>query len=164
VAIQRRFIEARRGRQGHRNPRRLENGQLARFYELRSNKPLYFTKDYKLTYDDSDTPAHYAFKVSGGLDAISRDYEGLRNTPFSELANSGSREKRNAGSQLAPRVRTIIAALYDRGAWVEDGRLRYHGPDDPTTRVIRCSTFRTNVEVLSDFIRSFNAPERSRND
>ena len=43
---------------------RLPDGQLARFNELRTNRPLYFTKDYQLTYSDADTPTHYAFKTS----------------------------------------------------------------------------------------------------
>jgi hypothetical protein len=41
---------------------RLPDGRLARFYELRTNRPLYFTKDYKLTFSDADVPTHYAFK------------------------------------------------------------------------------------------------------
>ncbi|MGL5095369.1 MAG: pectate lyase, partial [Planctomycetia bacterium] len=31
---------------------KLSDGRLARFYELKSNKPLYMTSDYVLTYDD----------------------------------------------------------------------------------------------------------------
>lgn len=43
---------------------KLPDGQYARFYELQTNKPLYFVKDtYVLTYDDSNLPTHYGFKV-----------------------------------------------------------------------------------------------------
>src|SRR3954471_5458077 len=42
---------------------RLPDGRLARFYELKTNRPLYFPKDYQLTYSDDDTPTHYAFKI-----------------------------------------------------------------------------------------------------
>ena len=43
---------------------KLPDGQYARFYELQTNKPLYFVKDtYVLTYDDSNVPTHYGFKV-----------------------------------------------------------------------------------------------------
>ena len=41
---------------------RLPDGQWARFYELQTNRPLYMTSDYRLTYDDGDTPRHYGFK------------------------------------------------------------------------------------------------------
>ena len=42
----------------------LPDGQYARFYELKTNNPLYFVKDsYELTYDDSNLPTHYGFKM-----------------------------------------------------------------------------------------------------
>src|SRR5690606_27390840 len=46
----------------------LPDGRLARFYELKTNRPLYFTKDYQLTYDDGDMPTHYGFKSTSRLD------------------------------------------------------------------------------------------------
>ncbi|MEN3943681.1 pectate lyase [Prosthecobacter sp. SYSU 5D2] len=54
----------------------LPDGQYARFYELKTNKPLYFVKDtYELVYDDSNLPTHYGFK----LDWVNKDLEALRN-------------------------------------------------------------------------------------
>ena len=41
----------------------LPDGRMARFYELQTNRPLYFTREYALTYSDADLPTHYAFKV-----------------------------------------------------------------------------------------------------
>ncbi|MBW8885484.1 MAG: hypothetical protein JF612_12085, partial [Planctomycetia bacterium] len=38
-------------------------GRLARFYELRTNRPLYFTKQYELVYTSDDLPTHYAFII-----------------------------------------------------------------------------------------------------
>lgn len=46
------------------------DGKLARFYELQSNKPLYMTSDYTLTYDDSDCPTHYQFVVPSQMTEI----------------------------------------------------------------------------------------------
>lgn len=46
----------------------------------------------------------------------------------------------------------MIAALDDHGRWVEDGRMRYHGPDDPTRRVIDSETFVRNVHILSTYL------------
>ena len=48
--------------------------------------------------------------------------------------------------------RTVIDALDDRGAWVEDGRLRYHGEDDDTRRVISSQSFVDNLKTLARFI------------
>lgn len=55
----------------------LPDGRLARFYELQSNRPLYFTRDYVVTYDDSDLPTHYGFKVESKLDRIEKEYEAV---------------------------------------------------------------------------------------
>jgi len=53
----------------------LPDGQYARFYELQTNKPLYFVKDtYELTYDDSNLPTHYGFK----MDHIAKDLAKLK--------------------------------------------------------------------------------------
>jgi hypothetical protein len=53
----------------------LPDGQYARFYELQTNKPLYFVKDtYVLTYDDSNMPTHYGFK----MDHIAREVAKLK--------------------------------------------------------------------------------------
>ncbi|MCW0217405.1 MAG: hypothetical protein OJI67_03685 [Prosthecobacter sp.] len=53
----------------------LPDGQYARFYELHTNKPLYFVKDtYELVYDDSNLPTHYGFK----LDFVKRDLDRLK--------------------------------------------------------------------------------------
>lgn len=154
----------------------LPDGHLARFYELKTNKPLYFTRKYELTYDDSDLPTHYAFKVSQALDRIEREYERVgrlvasrrstegvvdrskvdqtRATPPAGQA-PGSRSSSPSGApsvRLVAQVQAVIAALDEQGRWVEEGRLRYHGPNDPTRRVIDCQTFIRNVGILSSYL------------
>ena len=124
---------------------RLPDGQLARFYELKTSKPLYFTRDYKLTYDDSDVPTHYSFKVSDRTDAIEREY---RKVLEDRAARLSSRDKLPTEGE----IRSIIDAQEEDGRWVEDGRLRYHGGADSTRRVIRCATFIRNMEMLSRFV------------
>jgi len=133
---------------------RLPDGRLARFYELRSNKPLYFTRDYTLTYDDTDMPTHYAFKIGDDTAPIARDYESLKNLSPAELKRPATPSPPKASDALRAEVRTIIAAQDTRGRWVEDGRLRHHGPDDSTTKVIRSATFIRNVETLSRYLQA----------
>lgn len=128
-------------------------GQLARFYELKTNKPLYFTTKYELTHDDSDLPTHYGFKVGSKLKSISERYETLAKLSPEKLA--AKREAQFKTSRGAPRdadVQAIIAAMDERGAWVEDGRLSYHGKDDDTRRVIKSETFIKNIDLLSRYI------------
>lgn len=127
----------------------LPEGGLARFYELHTNKPLYFTKDYVLTYSDADLPTHYGFKVgSGKLAQLQTAYDKLKaegppaKKPVTPLTIKFSQK-------IADEAQHVAAALDDRGAWVEEGRLRNYGDDDPTTRVISTRTFVKNLPVLA---------------
>jgi PelA/Pel-15E family pectate lyase len=131
----------------------LPDGRLARFYELQTNKPLYFTKQYELTYDSSDMPTHYGFIVSSSVDRIQREYEKLRSATPKELeAQRQAASRPSTGSAPSDKqVRAIIDSLDERGAWVEDGRLSHHGDSDDTRRVISCRTFIKNIAVLSRY-------------
>lgn len=145
---------------------RLPDGGMARFYELNSNRPLFFTRDYKLTYDGGDVPTHYAFRVGDYTEGIVREYERLKVLPPAERRReAGQADAEAAGPDLAPasargrrarpsaeEIRRIIAAQDGRGRWVEAGRLRYHGEKDETRRVIRCETFIRNVTALSAYL------------
>ncbi len=128
------------------------DGQLARFYELQTNRPLYFTKDYQLTYSDADMPTHYAFIVSSGLDRIERDYEQLSKLPPDQLLPRPPQQPRKTSSSMERQVRGIVSRLDSQGRWVEEGRLKYHGDDDPTDRVIDCHTFVSNVRALAAYL------------
>jgi len=130
----------------------LPDGRLARFYELETNKPLYFTKQYELTYSDADMPTHYAFQVGNGVAGIEREYQRLLKLSAGELGGEPPKKPRKASRSQIARVEAVIAALDDRGRWVEDGRLSYLGDDDPTRRVIDCRTFITNVRLISSYL------------
>lgn len=129
---------------------RLPDGRWARFYELKTNRPLYFTMKYDLVYTDDDLPTHYAFKVGGNVAALTAAYERLTREgrdkvraegfPFERRSRSPE-ERRRAAERLAPRVREILAALDARGRWVEDGSLN-------------CRTFNRNVETLAEYLAS----------
>ena len=133
----------------------LPEGGLARFYELKTNRPLYFTKDYRLTYDDGDMPTHYSFKVPNWVNLVEREYEAtLRDVKAGSKSGQKDEETARRTPALEKQVRSIVEDLDERGAWVEDGRLRYHGSDDPTRRIISCRTFVRNVETLARFLAS----------
>jgi len=148
------FLEPIPGAIGYLQRSALPDGQLARFYELQTNKPLYFTRQYEMTYDDGDMPTHYGFKVGNGLDTISRQYERVSQLTAEDLAKlrTPAPDKGKVTRQLEEQVRQLIAALDERGAWVEDGRLRYHGDADDTRRVIDSTTFIKNLAVLSRYV------------
>jgi PelA/Pel-15E family pectate lyase len=132
---------------------RLPDGRLARFYELKTNKPLYFTRDdYKLTYSDADMPTHYSFKTSYGIEGIAREYERLKNMDPAELKRPEKRSRPRLNRNLAERTKLIIDQLDEQGRWVEDGQMRYDEQDTTTSRVISCRTFINNLNALSAYI------------
>jgi PelA/Pel-15E family pectate lyase len=138
---------------GYYRRSRLPDGRLARFYELESNRPLYFTREYVLTHDDRDVPTHYSFKVADWTDAIEREYEGLRvSTATGPRARRAAQNRSMAPSVLAEEVRAIIDAQDADGRWVQGGGLRYHQPGDPSGRVISTATFNDNIETLSRYL------------
>lgn len=131
----------------------LADGRLARFYELRTNNPLYFTKDYKLTYSDSDLPTHYGFNTGSRLESIEQQYRQLLQTSPDELRPDVRVVRPVAlSSEVAKRAQAVVDAMDSRGAWVEDGRLRYHGDDDDTRHVIESRTFIRNLVALARFV------------
>lgn len=136
----------------------LPDGQLARFYELRTNRPLYLTKDYQLTYSDDDLPTHYGFKVDSKLDRIEREFELLRRTPHEELWKPEPPRAPRLTASIERDAAKAVESLDRRGAWVESGRMRYHGDDDPTREVIRSKTFCQNILVLARYIAAAREP------
>ena len=136
----------------------LPDGRLARFYELRTNTPLYFVRDtYVLTYSDADMPTHYAFKVSGEQRIASiesylariqdRGREALKSDNLERWSGSVTEEDHVVVSR-------ILSQLDGKGRWVEDGELRSPKRGEPRipARVIRCRTFNRNLRQLARFV------------
>lgn len=127
----------------------LPDGRLARFYELKTNKPLYFTTKYELTYQDDDLPTHYGFKVGSSLDSIEAAYNRIKGAPPRKLEVEPARTVKLTPS-LTRRARAVIDAMDERGAWVEEGQLKT--VDLKSRRVIESRTFAKNVELLARLI------------
>ncbi len=104
------------------------DGRWARFYELRTNRPLYFTKEYELVYTDDDMPTHYSFQSSYGVAGVTAYAERVMDKGR-EAVNEAAARERTAQQKLAqaegraPAIRDVIDALDSRGRWVEDGRI-----------------------------------------
>jgi hypothetical protein len=143
----RKYLDAVPGALAYLKKSRLPDGRIARFYELQTNKPLYFTRDYELTYDSGDMPTHYKFIWESRLDAIEAEYQRLRATDPSRL----SAQPPPAVRDLAAPVRAVLAGMDARGAWVERRPLRFHGVEPPSG-AIRCETFANNVKTLCRFL------------
>lgn len=110
----------------------------ARFYELGSNKPLYFTKDYGLVYTDEDLPTHYAFQGEFGIPSAISAAERLRRDGRDRF----EWVKQHARPEVTDsKVRAVINALDGKGRWVRNGRIE--------TRL-----FINNVNMLCDYLQS----------
>ncbi|MGC9319032.1 MAG: pectate lyase [Armatimonadota bacterium] len=122
----------------------LPDGRLARFYELRTNRPIYFTRDYEITYGAEDMPGHYGFIRESRLDTIEAEYRRLvEDGPSPTPASPPSPDE----------VRAVIDAMDGRGAWVEEGVMDAWDTA-PETGVIESRTFIDNVQTLSEFVRA----------
>ena len=130
----------------------LPSGRMPRFLELKTNKPLYFTKQYDLVYTDDDLPTHYGFITSNRLPRIRTEYERLVATDPAKLKRVRRPERYELSDSLKKSAREVIDALDARGAWVEDGRLRDADPGGKVRRIITTETFMRNVAVLSRFL------------
>ena len=135
------------------NKVKLANGQLARFYELKTHKPLYFTKKYELVYSDNDLPTHYGFKVSSSkLDRIDRELKRLQSLPRDQLLPRPSNPR--VSKSMKQRVEAVLKAQDKLGRWLEKGELRSQKNNDPTGQVLSCRTFIRNLDVLSTYLRA----------
>lgn len=128
----------------------LPDGRLARFYELGTNRPIYFTREYEMTYEQGLMPTHYGFIRVSRLPAIRAEYERLLATPPEDLLRA---EPPTPTPELVAEVARIIAAQDERGAWVEMTVMDGHDIEPPSG-VIHSATFIANVEKLCAFIRA----------
>jgi hypothetical protein len=131
----------------------LPDGRLARYYELRTNKPLYMKRRgriYTLTYDDADLPKHYAFKIASGLESIEREYERLK--------RDGPRPPEPPSiAELAKKARRVVRHLDEQGRWLSTcsgERLPGQPRFEVGSRFISSAEFARNVEALSTYLRT----------
>ncbi len=132
---------------------RLPDGRLARFYELKTNRPLYFTRSYELTYDGDGVPAHYGFVFDSRLDEIEAEYQRLKEEVPVASRNDDSPHRT---PELTARVQAIIAGQDSRGAWTEPGFVRDQDGRKitPEDGIIQSATFAENLRTLSTYLKA----------
>ncbi|MCB1225554.1 MAG: hypothetical protein KDK99_07070 [Verrucomicrobiales bacterium] len=105
--------------------RRLPDGQYARFYELHTNQPLYFVKDsYELTYDDSNMPTHYGFKLDDlqeDIDKFKERQQLSREEQLKKLQDPATpREWLSKAKGAAKKTVTALKNQNKEGVWTDD--------------------------------------------
>ena len=126
---------------------RLPDGKVARFYEMRTNRPLYMTKDYALTYSDADVPTHYAFSVNLASWPADLQKDGPQAQALQE------RYRNRALPKVDERqVEEVCRSLDARGAWVTEDILK-SAPGKKAAQIIDSQVFVRNLDVLLAFLK-----------
>lgn len=113
----------------------LPDGQIARFYELQTNRPLYFVKDtYELTYSDDNLPTHYGFKGKSKVERLEKQYE-------SQLRGDTPKVRRPNVKSLSRDAQRILAEQDESGRWLTDGQ-------------IESSVFAKNMIQLAEYLQT----------
>lgn len=131
----------------------LPDGQLARYYELESNLPLYMNrngKGYELTHDDANLPDHYGWKNPAQLSRIKDGYRALlAGRPLSEVASPAPVE--------AAEVEKILKTLDSNGRWLTvhqntDARLVGQPKFQEGESYLSSAVFAENMNTLSRYV------------
>lgn len=127
----------------------LESGKLARFYELQTNRPLYFDREYQLTYDSDDVPTHYSFVVSSKLGSIEKEYERAKERGKDAWSDYRPPTPVQLTKGLKQSAEKVANALDERGAWLERKQMR---GSDSEEDVIDMRTFANNLVTLARYV------------
>jgi hypothetical protein len=124
------------------------DGKLARYYEIRTNTPLYFQRKkgggHELTYSDANPSDNYGFIIDPILDDLEAEYQRVSAMP----TPTGPRPLKETPAELAKAARELIAGLDQRGAWVQHGVKMKHNKGVPESGVIFSEVFAQNVATL----------------
>ncbi len=91
---------------------KLRDNTLARYYELKTNRPLYMERigeKYSLTYDDRNLPDHYGWKTPSRVELLQRQYRDTKSgKPAAETPTI---------AELTKEVATVLRQLDAEGRW-----------------------------------------------
>ena len=123
----------------------LPDGTHARFYELQTNKPLFFVKDtYVLTYDDSNMPTHYSFKVSqqSKLDTFKKQLaKGREELQLHFAGPQTPKEWASRAKGAASKAKKAAESLDSEGRWIKDD-------------AIDCAEFVKHMNTMTHYVEA----------
>ncbi|MCR9202477.1 MAG: pectate lyase [Planctomycetaceae bacterium] len=126
----------------------LPDGQMARYYELQTNRPLYMQRtsgrNYQLTYDDSRLPKHYGWKNSSPVKKLQR-----------ELTRVSAGRPATTSPVSPQTVREILSSLDKQGRWLST----YHNEPlagqpkfQPGQQYLSSAVFSQNIHLLASYL------------
>lgn len=119
----------------------LSDGQIARYYELKTNRPLYMERNgntYSLTYSDRNLPDHYGWKTKSRIKELELRVRRVK---------GGKPEPELSDPELFRQSRSILDSLDSQGRWVS-----VHNGD----RLVGQPKIRERSEYLSSEVFSNN--------
>lgn len=152
---------------------------MARFYELKTNRPLYITKGtrvnvtgrssellggYEVSYSDESVITHYGVLTRGNqLPAIRAEYERIKDADPATLRRpdrlsglspwSQGRGNTPAAEEVRDRAAAALSSLSERGAWVEEGVV------DPTDQVLQLFAAEDMTVTIGDTVHHIKEDE-----
>ncbi|MCW0217282.1 MAG: pectate lyase, partial [Prosthecobacter sp.] len=141
----------------------LPGNKLARFYELQTNRPLYFErgaggKGFSLTYSDTKASSNYGWVWDSELDAI--EAIGRKIARKEPVVFPRTEKERWYSPPTEQDISTILAELKVDGSWTETQDERGIMRDAqgkkiaPKGGVIYSDTFVQNVHALSAWLKA----------
>jgi hypothetical protein len=128
------------------------DGKLARYYELQTNKPLFFQRKkgggHELTYSDDHPSDNYGFLIDPILDDLEAEYQRLSAMD----KPGGERPLKETPDELASKARELIQSIDPRGTWVVHGEKMKHNKGIPPSGIIFSEVFAKNVRTLCNTI------------
>ena len=131
---------------------RLPGNLVARYYELKTNRPLYMERTgekYSLTFDDSRLPSHYGWKTEARLEVLEKEYRRLK-------AGDTEIEKTPLATKTAQAAQ-LVKQLDTEGRWISTfagarlvGQPKFAAGD----RYLSSEIFSKNLISLAEFIEA----------
>ena len=125
----------------------LPDGQIARYYELKTNRPLYMHRngdEYTLTFDDNNLPSHYSWKSKSQFEKLQRQLDNFGKPTQPKKYN-------------AQEIDQIVRDLDSEGRWITtaDGdRLVGQAKLKPGEQFISSAAFSSNLTVICEFLQA----------
>ncbi|MDZ4852996.1 MAG: pectate lyase [Pirellulaceae bacterium] len=130
----------------------LPGNLLARYYELKTNRPLYMERvgeKYSLTYDDQRLPEHYRWKTESRVELLEKRLQQCKAGKIEEAKPSQAELTRQAAS--------IVKQLDVDGRWVTTfsgerlvGQPKFTAGD----RYLSSQIFSKNLTALAEFLQA----------
>ncbi len=139
---------------------KLPNGKgWARFYELKTNRPLYFTRDtYWLTYSDADMPTHYSFQSNWSPQRVQAQYDEVIKQGLAQYKAAREpkpltdEQRRTSAEAMEPRVKEALATQDATGGW-----LTTSGDNVPKGQPrLDMGFVQRQMKTLSDYLKLVN--------